>query len=247
MRLYSIQRIETQISSVNASKSDLQEKEGILEGELIYAREGLLNITLIDAEGIVNVDIVETLEKQPDIDKYASAELYVKDQIAARKNLETLTSIQVQERLRLEQSKFTNDIKDSIALKSEYEHIVRLNQYRDQEPLVSEVEVSTLRFDAEAIIEALNKKSKANDNLISNIDISASKKGNSSIDNDVQLLENSDKEITKKSELSQNTNPQTSSHVDVIQDIAEENTKIEFRIDSLVVVVSLFPFSIFVF
>jgi hypothetical protein len=223
----SLNRIETEISSVNTSKADLQEKEEILEGELIYAREGLLNITLIDAEGIVNVDIVETLEKQPDIDKYASAELYVKDQIAARQNLETLTSIQVQERFRLEQSKFTNDIKDSIALKSEYEHIVRLNQYRDQEPLVSEVEVSTLRFDAEAIIEALNKKSKANDNLISNIEISTSKKGNSSIDNDVQFLGNSDKVITKQSELSQNTNPQASSQVDVTQGIAEENTQIE--------------------
>ena len=115
------------------------EKEEVLEGQLIYAREGLLNITLIDADDISNPILTEVSEEDLDIEKYASAELYVKDQIAARRKLENLRSDQIQERSRIEQSVLERNIKDSIALVSEYKHINTLNEYKDQEALVSTV------------------------------------------------------------------------------------------------------------
>ena len=134
------------------------EKEEVLEGQLIYAREGLLNITLIDADDISNPILTEVSEEDLDIEKYASAELYVKDQIAARRKLENLRSDQIQERSRIEQSVLERNIKDSIALVSEYKHINTLNEYKDQEALVSTVRVNSLRSDAETIIEELQNK-----------------------------------------------------------------------------------------
>ena len=154
----SIDQLAIEIGALSQAERILIEKEEVLEGQLIYAREGLLNITLIDADDISNPILTEVSEEDLDIEKYASAELYVKDQIAARRKLENLRSDQIQERSRIEQSVLERNIKDSIALVSEYKHINTLNEYKDQEALVSTVRVNSLRSDAETIIEELQNK-----------------------------------------------------------------------------------------
>jgi hypothetical protein len=154
----SIDQLAIEIGILSQAERILIEKEEVLEGQLIYAREGLLNITLIDADDISKTTLTEVNEEDLDIEKYASAELYVKDQIAARRKLENLRSDQIQERTRIEQSVLDRNIKDSMALVSEYKHINTLNQYKDQESLFSAVRVNSLRSDAETIIKELQNK-----------------------------------------------------------------------------------------
>ena len=86
----SIDQLAIEIGALSQAERILIEKEEVLEGQLIYAREGLLNITLIEADDISKTTITEVSEEDLDIEKYASAELYVKDQIAARRKLENL-------------------------------------------------------------------------------------------------------------------------------------------------------------
>ena len=213
----SIDRLAREISTLNQAENILVEKEAVLEGQLIYAREGLLNITLIDADDISEVTSAEVNAEDLDIEKYASAELYVKDQIDAKRNLENLRSDQIQERTRIAQSVLERNIKDSIALVSEYKHVNTLNQYNDQEPLVSKVRVNSLRSDAEKIIETLKNRVETKSELVST-------KTGVLTEGDKQTTENSENPQTLPNDvLANNENNNT----DAIQGIQSDDDQLE--------------------
>ena len=213
----SIDQLAIEIGILSQAERILIEKEEVLEGQLIYAREGLLNITLIDADDIFKTTLTEVNEKDLDIEKYASAELYVKDQIAARRNLENLRSDQIQERTRIEQSVLDRNIKDSIALVSEYKHINTLNQYKEQESLVSTVRVNSLRSDAEMIIEELQNKVEDKSKL-------ASIQSEVPIGGENQIEENREKPISSSSDaLTANANK----NKDATQTTKADNVQLE--------------------
>ena len=133
----------------------LSEKNEILEGQLIYAREGLLNITLIDAEGNDLENKLEELNNKIDVDKYASTELYVRDKAEASQSLKILKINQNEARSRVRSSSLNKDLQDTLMLASEYEHIKALNQFGGQEDLVAENQVNILIQDSEFIINFL--------------------------------------------------------------------------------------------
>ena len=98
----SIHLLEERISIVDKDLRALSEKNEILEGQLIYAREGLLNIALIDAEGNDLENELEELNNKIDVDKYASTELYARDKSEASESLKILKINQNEERSRIE-------------------------------------------------------------------------------------------------------------------------------------------------
>tara|TARA_Y100000991_G_scaffold1914_1_gene1626 strand:+ start:20179 stop:27528 length:7350 start_codon:yes stop_codon:yes gene_type:complete len=170
----SIHLIQQRISIVDKDIQVLSEKNEILEGQLIYAREGLLNITLIDAEGNDLENELKELNNKIDVDKYASTELYVRDKEEVSQSLKILKSNQNEERSRVRSSSLNKAMQDTIMLASEYEHIKALNQFGDQEDLVAENQLNILIQDSELIINSLSNKAPKNESeVISTASISS--------------------------------------------------------------------------
>ena len=159
----SIDLLESRIYILDKDKRVLDEKYEVLEGQLIYAREGLLNITLIDADGNDLENELQALNNEINVDKYASAELYARDRKEASQSLKTLKSNQNEERRRVRNSGLERSAQDTIILASEYEHIQALNQFGDQEDLVAENRVNKMIQDSESIINALSKANRSAD------------------------------------------------------------------------------------
>ncbi|MFL2664193.1 MAG: hypothetical protein ACJ0F1_04665 [Crocinitomicaceae bacterium] len=154
----SIHLLEERISIVDKDLRALSEKNEILEGQLIYAREGLLNIALIDAEGNDLENELEELNNKIDVDKYASTELYARDKSEASESLKILKINQNEERSRVRSSSLNKAMQDTVMLASEYEHMKALKQFEDQENLVAENRVNILIQDSELIINSLSNK-----------------------------------------------------------------------------------------
>ena len=123
----------------------------------------------------------------------------------------------IQERTRIAQSVLERNIKDSIALVSEYKHVNTLNQYNDQEPLVSKVRVNSLRSDAEKIIETLKNRVETKSELVST-------QTGVLTEGDKQTAENSDNPQTLPNDvLANNENNNT----DAIQGIQSDDDQLE--------------------
>ncbi len=159
----SINIIQQRISFIDKDTRVLSEKNEILEGQLIYAREGLLNITLIDAEGNDLENKLEELKNKIDVDKYASTELYIRDKTEASQSLNTLKINQNEVRSRVRGSSLNKAMQDSLSIASEYAHIQALNQFGGQEDLVAENQVNVLIQDSEFIINSLSNKARDKD------------------------------------------------------------------------------------
>ena len=152
----SIQVVEQRIRDADKDLRLLNEKNEIIEGQLIYAREALLNITLIDADGNDLENKLADLNRPINVDKYASAELYTRDKAEASRSLTMLKRNQNAARVRVRSSALSKSTQDTIMLVSEYEHIKALNQFGDQEDLVAENQVNILIQDSESIINSLS-------------------------------------------------------------------------------------------
>ena len=225
----SIAKIDRKLNTIEAQTITLNERNQILEGQLIYAKEGLLNITLIDAEGDDLENELIELNIVVDEDKYASTELFSRDQMEASDYLNNLSTSQKEERSRVTSSSLSKDIKDSLVIQNEYAHIVELNQFVEQENLVSENKVGSLIQDSEIIIESLSQNNEdlspssltnnivdVEENTVSNITGVANNMNSSQ-----QLPEVAESETSKeKNTLTETTN--SIEEVEESNDIANE-------------------------
>ena len=162
----SIVEIDKKLHTLETENIALQQRDEILEGQLIYAKEGLLNITLIDADGDDLKNELSELKIEVNEDKYASAELYAKDQVAAVDDLSNLSDAQKELRNRVSMSNLSKPIRDSMNIVKEYDHIIELNNIVEQQKLVSENKVGSLIQDSEKIIESLSRTNEESQELI---------------------------------------------------------------------------------
>ena len=162
----SIVEIDKKLHTLETENIALQQRDEILEGQLIYAKEGLLNITLIDADGDDLKNELSELKIEVNEDKYASAELYAKDQVTAVDDLSNLSDVQKELRNRVSMSNLSKPIRDSINIVKEYAHIIELNNIVEQQKLVSENKVGSLIQDSEKIIESLSRTNEESQELI---------------------------------------------------------------------------------
>ena len=162
----SIVEIDKKLHTLETENIALQQRDEILEGQLIYAKEGLLNITLIDADGDDLKNELSELKIEVNEDKYASAELYAKDQVAAVDDLSNLSNAQKELRNRVSMSNLSKPIRDSMNIVKEYDHIIELNNIVEQQKLVSENKVGSLIQDSRKIIESLSRTNEESQELI---------------------------------------------------------------------------------
>ena len=162
----SIVEINKKLHTLETESIALRQRDEILEGQLIYAKEGLLNITLIDADGDDLKNELSELKIEVNEDKYASAELYAKDQVAAVDDLSNLSNAQKELRNRVSMSNLSKPIRDSMNIVKEYAHIIELNNIVEQQKLVSENKVGSLIQDSEKIIESLSRTNEESQELI---------------------------------------------------------------------------------
>ena len=216
----SIQVVEQSIYDADKDLLLLNEKNEILEGQLIYAREGLLNITLIDADGNDLENKLEELNRPIDIDKYASAELYARDKAEASRSLTMLKRNQNAARIRIRNSALSKSTQDTIMLASEYEHIKALNQFGDREDLVAENQVNILIQDSELIINSLSNSALAQNPQIVSAQSLLDEEGS----NESKQLKLEQIELTANSEV---TNQDEQTPERSVQDSKGSNTEIE--------------------